>query len=552
MTWTTRTFFLKCAQTIAGAFSIALFISDFENGSWSLHFWNAALAIGIIFLISRKTHFQGKFSLKTFLIIWLLFIFHQSVVWGIKTFPLDDPQQVIMTLQMPLDGFILVFVKRFILKVLLSCLIVSFFISILVEPLIKTIKKKKALFAMAFLFFAASNILAVYDNVPVSMYKIYWSDDNLILEESSFFQKNYTSIDTVSIQKKTSGTKNLILIIMESIENSFVDSASGGNQSVNLMPELLPIDSNEFHFTDSELIGGGLSTEGTDCTISATIAKTTGVPVLLMRNYSDTLMEKVSSIYDILQKNGYHNIFIQGTDANFSGTKNYALAHGINTLYDMHSLEKMQDIDNKYRNFRKFEAGITDRTVLEISKHILDTLSRKTNFSLTIATIETHSPYGFYNKNCEDKPQDFSEQASLEATVRCASKDTRKFINWVKEQPFYPNTEVVIVGDHLFAGKYLVDQNKQKRRWHDLFVGPESVPEKTKRAFTSVDMAPTILESLGFIIKTHKMGFGVSLFSHESTLVEKIGIDSLNKEFFNLTRSIEYNKFSYPVNMDNR
>lgn len=405
---------------------------------------------------------------------------------------------------------------------------------------------------MAFLFFATSNILAVYDNVPVSMYKIYWSDDNLILEESSFFQKNYTSIDTVSIQKKTSGTKNLILIIMESIENSFVDSASGGHQSVNLMPELLPIDSNEFHFTDSELIGGGLSTEGTDCTISATIAKTTGVPVLLMRNYSDTLMEKVSSIYDILQKNGYHNIFIQGTDANFSGTKNYALAHGINTLYDMHSLEKMQDIDNKYRNFRKFEAGITDRTVLEISKHILDTLSRKTNFSLTIATIETHSPYGFYNKNCEDKPQDFSEQASLEATIRCASKDTRNFINWVKEQPFYLNTEVVIVGDHLFAGKYLVDQNKQKRRWHDLFVGPESVPEKTKRAFTSVDMAPTILESLGFIIKTHKMGFGVSLFSHESTLVEKIGIDSLNKEFFNLTRSIEYNKFSYPVNMDNR
>ena len=549
MIWQKHPFFHKSLLIVLEVLSIALFLSDFADGSWSLHLWNTAIAAGIIFLISRKTNFQVMFNIRTFLIIWLLSIIHQSIIWGIKTFPLEDPQLVILTLQMPLDGFTFIFIKNFILKVLLSCLATSFFISIFIGPLINATTKKKILLATALITFIAFDVLAIYDNVPIRMYKEYLSDDKLALEESKFFQDNYNNIDTLSIQKNTDNTKNLILIIMESIENSFVDSASGGNQPQNLIPELLPEDSNEVHFSHNELIGGGFNTEGTLNTIAATIAKTTGVPVLLQRNFSDTLLEKVSSIYDILQKFHYHNIFIQGTDANFSGTKNYALAHGINLLYDMHSLKEQQDIDRKYRNFRTFEAGITDKTLLDISKHILDTLSKKGHFSLTIATIETHFPYGFYNNSCEDKPQNFSEQATLEATIRCASKDIRSFINWVKKQHFYPNTEIVIVGDHLFMGDYLVNKNAENRRWHDLFIGPAAKPQNKRREFTSVDIAPTILESLGFTIKNHKMGFGVSLFSSEKTLVEKIGIKALNKEFTNMQKSIEYNEIAHPANV---
>ena len=215
----------------------------------------------------------------------------------------------------------------------------------------------------------------------------------------------------------------------------------------------------------------------------------------------------------------------------------------------MHTLNKQQDIEEKYRNFRTFEAGITDRTILDISKHILDTLSKKQHFSLTIATIETHFPYGFYNKNCEDKPYNNSEQASLEATIKCASKDIRSFINWIKQQPFYPNTEIIVVGDHLFMGDYLVSKDSSDRRWYNLFIGPAIKPTNTKREFTSFDIAPTILETLGFTIENHKMGFGVSLFSEESTLVEKIGIDLLNKELTDMQKSVEYNELSHPVNI---
>ena len=526
---------------LMGGFSTALFLSDFVDGSWSLHYWNVAIATCIVFLIVKGKNFQVKFNIKTFVIVWLLSIFHQTIIWGIKTFPLDDPQLIILTLQMPLDGFTFIFIKSYVLKVLLSCLITSLFISLLIEVLIEKYHRKKILFVSTLIIFTIFNAVAIYDSIPFSLYKDYLSNDNFILEESVFFKKNYISSDSISIQNDNKSTKNLILIIMESIENSFVDSSLGGNQQTNLIPELLPADSNEYHFSHNEYIGGGYNTIGTQLTISATVAKTTGIPILVERNFVDTLFEKVPSIYDFLQEFGYYNVFIQGTDANFSGTKKFVLSHGIHALYDMHSLKNQQDIDEKYRNFRSFEAGITDRTVLEISKHILDSLSHKKHFSLTIATIETHFPYGFYNKACEDKPRDFSEQASLEATIRCASKDTRDFVNWVKQQPFYPNTEVIIVGDHLFMGDYLVKKSAKDRRWYNLFIAPAVKPHNTNREFTSFDIAPTIMESLGFSINNHKMGFGVSLFSNESTLVEKIGIDSLNRELTNMKKSVEYN-----------
>lgn len=545
MTWRKQLFFYNSLLILVGVLSIALFLSDFADGAWFLHFWNTVIAGGIVFLIYRKTHFDVKFSIKTFLIIFLLFIFHQSVLWGIKTFPFNDPQLVILTLQMPLDGFTFIFIKSYILKVFLPCLALSFFTSIFIKPWIESTRKKNLILSVAIIFATISSVLTLYNNIPIRMYQNYLSDDNLILHESKFFQSNYIHSDTITIKKSYDSTKNLILIIMESIENSFVDSASGGNQQTNLIPELLPMDSNEYHFSHNKSIGGGFNSIGANSTISATIAKTTGAPLLVRRNFSDTLLEKVPSIYNLLQKFGYYNVFIQGTEAKFAGTKNFLLAHGINSLYDIHSLTQA-DMENKYRHFHTFEMGITDRTILDISKHILDTLSQKQNFSLTIATIETHFPYGFFNQKCEDKPHNFSEQATFEATIRCASKDTRSFINWVKKQPFSQNTEIIIVGDHLFMGDYLVDKSEENRRWYDLFIAPAVKPLNTNRKFTSFDIAPTIIESLGFSINNHKMGFGVSLFSNESTLVEKIGIDSLNQELTNMKNSIEYNDISRP------
>lgn len=540
-------FFYKSFVFLLESFAVALSLSDFVYGSWHFQYWNVLFALGAVFLVLKKTKYRLKFSLKFFLIFFLILVFRQGVVWGIRTFPLENPQLVILTLQLPVGGFASVFIKDFIVKVLICCVLNSFFISLLIYPLLELSKKRKIIVVSSICFCAVFNVISVYDAAPVSVYRSLLADDELTLRESKFFQKNYVYVDSGSIQLNSNKPKNLILILMESIENSFVDSSRGGVQQKNLITELLPADSNEYHFSPQNLIGGGMNSKGALNTISATIAKTTGCPLVLRKNFGDTLFEKVPSVYDLLQKFGYHNVFIQGTDATFSGTKNFVLSHGINTLYDMRTLESYQDLNQKYRNYRTFEAGITDRTLLEISKHVLDTLSKKDHFSLSIATIETHFPYGFYNDKCEDKPKDLSHAASLSATIRCASKDVRKFIEWIKKQPYYSNTEIVVVGDHLFMGDYLVNKLDKSRRWYDLFINPVVPPKNLRREFTSFDIAPTILESLGFEVKNHKMGLGVSLFARDSTIVEKIGIDLFDKELDDMQKSVEYNELSYPV-----
>lgn len=80
-----------------------------------------------------------------------------------------------------------------------------------------------------------------------------------------------------------------------------------------------------------------------------------------------------------------------------------------------------------------------------------------------------------------------------------------------------------------------------------MFIKPASKSQNLRRGFTSFDMASTILESLGFEVRNHKMELGVSLFAHDNTIVEKLGIDLFDKELDDMQKSVEYNELSYPV-----
>jgi phosphoglycerol transferase len=73
-----------------------------------------------------------------------------------------------------------------------------------------------------------------------------------------------------------------------------------------------------------------------------------------------------------------------------------------------------------------------------------------------------------------------------------------------------------------------------------LFINPQTNPDRKDRAFSSFDMAPTILESMGFHLKDSKMGIGTSLYSTKPTLIEKIGIDSLNMALKDLRQTQKY------------
>lgn len=67
------------------------------------------------------------------------------------------------------------------------------------------------------------------------------------------------------------------------------------------------------------------------------------------------------------------------------------------------------------------------------------------------------------------------------------------------------------------------------RKWIDIFINSSKKPTlEENRAFSDIDMFPTILSSMNFDIEGDKLGFGTDLFSDQKTLVESIGINDLN------------------------
>ena len=77
--------------------------------------------------------------------------------------------------------------------------------------------------------------------------------------------------------------------------------------------------------------------------------------------------------------------------------------------------------------------------------------------------------------------------------------------------------------------------------WTNFIINSAVTTPVRERRYSSLDMFPTLLESIGFDLKNHSAGLGRSLYSDSLTMLELYGrktLDSLLRE-----RSIQYDKF---------
>ena len=143
-------------------------------------------------------------------------------------------------------------------------------------------------------------------------------------------------------------------------------------------------------------------------------------------------------------------------------------------------------------------------------------------------TLDTHyGTYRFADDVCERK---FGPHNNIENVVSCSDKQISNFIEWIKEQDFYNNTVVVIIGDHLTMNQRFTKD--MDRKLVNIFINTPVAAINTKnRIFTPFDIYPTIIESLGAKIAGHRLGLGTSLFSDVPTLTEgKLKIEDLDIE----------------------
>ena len=390
--------------------------------------------------------------------------------------------------------------------------------------------KSKLIFSICILLFS---LIGLIRSVKLDEYILNKCSD------TNIYENYYVDTNSVNITLPKN-KRNLIIIYLESMEASLFSKENGGAFDNSIIPELEEIALNNTSFSNTNLLGGAYTLTSTSFTISSLVASTTGTPVniKLFDGYTKDkpFMRNVKSLGNILSDNGYKLELIQGSEKEFGALDLYSIDNGNYKIFDNNSAKEKGLIAKDYFEWW----GIEDKKVLEFSKEELKELSKdKEPFMLMLFTMDTHFKDGYQDSTCEKKYKE-----PLANSYACSSKMVNEYLNWLKEQDFYNNTTIVLMGDHQVMQDSFYNKHKDYDRvLYNAIINSSNKTNIKNRLYTQYDMYPTILASIGANIPGNKLGFGVNLFSGDKTLIEEIGRDVFDKEL--LKSSKYYDKYIF-------
>ena len=317
------------------------------------------------------------------------------------------------------------------------------------------------------------------------------------------------------------------------MESTYANKKNGGAYNYNYIKELTSLakDNNSINFSANNLIGGAHMAYDTSWTIAATIAQTSGVPLKSAfgqndtKSYENGLVNGAYSIGEILEKEGYKNYIMVGSDLTFGGRRVYYQNHGNYKVYDYYTAKEDEVIDEDYY----VNWGLEDAVLFDYAKQELTKIAENDEpFNFTMLTVDTHANDGYVSNFCKNVTDDKYLNA-----IACSSEQLGEFINWIKKQDFYENTTIVLVGDHLSMNTYSFDNINPNydRRVFNIFINSAIDTNCNKnREFNSFDYYPTTLASLGIKINGERLGLGTNLFSCKESLSEIYGNDFIDEE----------------------
>lgn len=340
--------------------------------------------------------------------------------------------------------------------------------------------------------------------------------------------------------------RNLILIVSESMENTLLSKDNGGMWENSIIPELEEVAIENVNFSNTDCLGGAHQTYGTNYSVAGIVAMTSGIPlktgdILINKNTytgNGKYLEGTYALGEVLGEQGYNLEIMLGSDATFGGRRQYLETNGGYKIFDVtYAIEqgKMEVNDITWWGFE-------DDKLFEWSKEEITNLySQGQPFNYIMVTADTHFPDGYLSPNVELK-----HDSQYENVYAYSSKSINEFINWAKTQEFYENTTIVILGDHLgmqaeFYEEKIKDTNYTRTIYNCIINGIPQATNNKNRTFTTMDMYPTILASLGVKIEGERLGLGTNLYSGVPTLAESLGLDNFCSEISK--NSVWYNRF---------
>ena len=352
--------------------------------------------------------------------------------------------------------------------------------------------------------------------------------------DTDLYEKYYKDPGQVKItfpDKK----RNLIYIMLESMETSYLSKAQGGAMETDLIPELYDLAQQNLCFSNSGAkVGGYHTTKGATWTIGSMVAQTAGIPLKTptedVNQYGaagEAFLPGVTTMTNILQAAGYAQALMVGSDVRFGGRKVYFEQHGMDEIFDLYTARNDGIIPKNYFVWW----GMEDLHLFRYAKEKITALSQHEQpFAFTMLTVDTHHVGGYQCELCQDS----MSGESYDQSISCSSRQVADFVKWIQEQPFYEDTTIIIVGDHesMDNGYFqrVVGSDYQRLLYNCFINTPTTAKKATHRHFAAVDLFPTTLAAIGCKIEGERLGLGTNLFSGAKTLTEVLGFDRFNDE----------------------
>lgn len=470
----------------------------------------------------------GMALLCCLLLIGFLCLF--AAIWYVSVYGHTGFDSVLFTLTSSLNGVQSGLIVQFLCRAVLPALVCTLLVSLLLfwqgKPVIFrglrlwpwkrwVAGSMAAVLSLSMIVYAAFEVelvpYLIYGRTPTELYQQYYRDP--------------ASVQITFPEKK----RNLIYIMLESMETSYLSADEGGALEYNIIPELFQLAQENINFSHNDTVGGFREVTGNSWTIGAMVGQTGGVPLKVPDGISDwqngygkdgEFLPGLTSLTSILQEQGYYQALMVGSAAEFGGRDTYFETHGIDAIYDIYTARRDGIVPPGYWDGWW---GMEDFHLFSYAKEKLTEISQMDQpFAFTMLTVDTHHIGGHACSLCGS-----TYEENYENVIACSSRQVYEFVLWLQAQPFYEDTTVIITGDHCSMDKGYFSRNTEDgyvRHVYNCFLNAAATPVNTaNREFCAMDMFPTTLAAMGCTIEGQRLGLGTNLFSEDPTLIEQMG-----------------------------
>lgn len=309
-------------------------------------------------------------------------------------------------------------------------------------------------------------------------------------------------VDPAQVELRPGRLKNLVLIYVESLEDTYGDARIWGRDLLGPLRDLGGASFAQYR-----------SAPGATWTIAGMVATQCGVPLRVVSQYdikqrspdARAFLPGATCLSDILHGYGYRNVFLGGAPLSFAGKGRFLQDHHYDEAYGREEWLK-SGVEGKAFG----EWGLYDEDLYAKARAKLAQLHGSGQpFNLTLLTLDTHNPHGFVSPSCR-----LRGLKGFEDIVQCASYQAAEFVRYIEQSGYMKDTNVVILGDHLAVSNTVYDALRKvdDRRIFNRFIS-EQLPLKNTEEILPYDLFPSILEFVGIEVPGGRLGLGYSGFN---------------------------------------